>query len=406
MSLTNTAVRQARPRNKDFKLSDGGGMHLLVRVNGAKYWRLSYRYAGKQKTISLGVYPQTSLKTAREGRDEAKKLLADNIDPSLHRKHKAQEIRQSANNSFEVIALEWFAKQEASWAKNHASKVIRRLELYIFPQIGKVAIDAIKPTDVLRAIKQIENKGIIETAHRTLGHCAQVFRYAVSAGVVESNPTADLHYALRPKPDIQHMASQTEPKKVAELLRAIHGYEGSMIVQAALKFAPLVFVRPGELRQARWKDIDLDAAQWRFKASKTNIDHIVPLSRQALEVLRDIQPLTGQGTYVFPSLNSPDRAMSDNAVLSAFRRMGIEKTEMSGHGFRAMARTLLDEELGFRPDWIEHQLAHAVRDPNGRAYNRTSFVKERTEMMQTWADYIDGLRTRSNVVAGKFGRTA
>lgn len=248
-------------------------------------------------------------------------------------------------------------------------------------------------------IRRIEQRGALETAHRALGNCGQVFRYAVATGRAERDPTGDLKGALPPVKGT-HFAAVTDSKKVGEVLQAIDAYEGTLIVRCALRLAPLVFVRPGELRHAEWADIDLDAAEWPYTVSKTNTQHIVPLSRQAVEILQELNPLTGQGQYVFPSARNPkgDRPMSDNAILAAMRRMGISKEEMSGHGFRAMARTILDEVLGFRPDFIEHQLAHAVRDPNGRAYNRTAHLPERRKMMQAWADYLDKLKAAAEVV--------
>jgi integrase len=270
--------------------------------------------------------------------------------------------------------------------------------LNVFPWLGDRPIADITPKEILPVIRRIEDRGALETAHRSLRYCSQVFRYGVAIGKVTADPCRDLRGALPPI-RVKHRAAITEPVKVGELLRAIDGYDGTMIVKSAMKLAPLVFVRPGELRQAEWKDIDLDKAEWRYTISKTNTPHIVPLSRQAIKMLKEIQPVTGKGKYVFPSARSAKRPMSDNAILAAFRRMGYEKDEMSGHGFRAMARTILDEVLGFRPDFIEHQLAHAVRDPNGRAYNRTSHLVERKKMMQIWADYLDKLKKGAEVIS-------
>ena len=406
MPLTNTAIKALKSTDKTKRYFDGKGMYLEVSPKGSKCWRLKYRFNAKEKRISLGVYPDVSLKEARDQCDAARKLLAKGVDPSVHRKVQQQTARQSAENSFESVAREWFARQMPNWAEAHAAKVQRRLELYIFPKIGSRPIADIEPADVLDAVRAIEDRGIIETAHRTLQHCGQVFRFAVGQRTIRSDPTRDLRDSLSSAGKSRHFAAVTDPNKVAELLRAIDGYDGTPVVQAALKLGALTFVRPGELRQAKWADIDLDQAEWRFTVTKTDTDHIVPLSQQAVEILSELHPLTGHGEFVFPSARSRRRAMSDNAVLAAFRRMGIGKDEMTGHGFRAMARTLLDEVLGFRVDYIEHQLAHAVKDPNGRAYNRTSFLKERRQMMQTWADYLDQLKNNTNVVGGRFGKTA
>ncbi|MCF6354308.1 MAG: tyrosine-type recombinase/integrase [Candidatus Polarisedimenticolaceae bacterium] len=311
---------------------------------------------------------------------------------------KAAKVARAAN-SFEVVTREWFAKYEPNWSANHANRIIRRLERDIFPWIGGKAIADITAPQLLESVQRIEKRGALETAHRALGNCGQVFRYAVATGRAERDPSGDLHGALPPVKGT-HFASVTEPKRVAGVLRALDGYAGTLPVRCALRLAPLVFVRPGELRHAQWEDIDLDAAEWRYTVSKTDTLHIVPLCTQAIEILQELHPLTGRGRYVFPSARNPkgDRPMRDNAVLSAMRRMGIDKDEMSGHGFRAMARTILDEVLGFRPDYIEHQLAHAVRDPNGRAYNRTAHLPERKKMMQEWGDYLDTLKAGAEII--------
>ena len=277
--------------------------------------------------------------------------------------------------------------------------ILRRLELNVFPWIGTNPIIDIKAPDLLMVLRRIESRGALETAHRVKIICGQVFRYGVATGRAERDPAADLRGALPPTQP-KHLSAITDPKKVAGLLRAIDGYEGSFVTKCALKLAPLLFVRPGELRKAEWTEIDCDAAEWNIPAEKmkNRQPHLVPLACQAVEILREIQPLTGAGRYVFPSARTPHRPMSNNAVLAALRRMGFEKHEMSGHGFRAMARTILDEVLQVRVDFIEHQLAHAVRDPNGRAYNRTAFLPERRKMMQTWADYLDGLKAGAEVI--------
>jgi len=377
-------------------LFDGAGLYLEVSPTGRKWWRFKYRYAGKEKRISLGVHPQVTLKEARDRRFQARKLLENHIDPSEQRREVIEQVRIRATNTFETIAREWFSVQEPGWAKSHSSRVIRRLEKNIFPWIGRKPIEGITALQLLEVIRRIEGRGVIETAHRALSTCGQVFRYAIATGRAERDIATDLRGALRPF-QRNHFAAVIEPDEVAVLLRKIYGYKGSDIVCSALRLAPLVFVRPGELRQAKWTDVKFDNAEWRFVASKTKMPHIVPLSTQALAILRDLEPVTGDGKCVFPSARSciGDRPMSDNAILAALRGMGIGKDEMSGHGFRAMARTMLDEILGFRPDLIEHQLAHQVRDPNGRAYNRTQHLAERKKMMQDWADYLDRLREGS-----------
>ncbi len=404
MSLTDATCKSARPGQKPFKLSDEKGLFLLIAPAGGKWWRLKYRIAGKEKLLSLGTYPEVSLKEARDRRDEARKLLTHGVDPSEQRKAMKTAQADRAANSFEVVAREWYAKQVPTWVSNHGDRVIRRLERDIFPWIGGRPIADIKAPELLSVLRRVENRGAVETAHRALQNCGQVFRYAIATGRAERDIAADLKGALPPVKG-GHFSAVTEPKKVAELLRAIEAYQGTFSVQCALKLAPLVFVRPGELRQAEWAQIDLDSAEWRYTVTKTGTAHIVPLATQAVEILRDLHGLTGNGRYVFPSARTPNgsRPMSDVALLAALRRMGFSKDEATVHGFRALARTVLDEVLGFRPDFIEHQLAHAVRDPNGRAYNRTAHLSERRKMMQAWADYLDRLKQGADVKPIKVG---
>ena len=409
MSLTDTAIRNTKPGAKPIRLFDGGGLYLEIAPTGGKWWRLKYRYVGKEKRLSLGVYPEVPLagrkdkksgewvKGARDRRDEARQLLADGIDPGENRKAMKSARVERAGNSLEVVARECFAKCAATWAANHGDRIIRRFERDIFPWIGGRPIAEVTAPELLAVVRRIESRGAVETAHRALSNCGQVFRYAIATGRAERDPSADLRGALTPVKG-EHFAAITEPKRAAELLRAIDGYQGTLTVSCALRLAPLVFVRPGELRRAEWADIDLDAAEWRYTVTKTDTAHIVPLSSQSVAVLRELRPLTGKGRFVFPGGRSAGRPMSDNAILAGLRRMGIGKDEMSGHGFRAMARTILDEVLGVRPDFIEHQLAHAVRDPNGRAYNRTAHLPERRKMMQQWADYLDKLKAGADVI--------
>lgn len=391
MPLTNTAIRATKPTTKPFKLFDGSGLFLLVTPKGQKWWRFKYRYSGKDKSLSLGVYPGVTLKDARERRDEARKLLDKGVDPSENRK--AQKLAQAERmtNSFEVVAREWFAKYSPGWVPEHGHRTIRLLERDIFPWMGARPANDILSPELLAVVRRIENRGALNTAHTALQVCGQVFRYAVATGRAERDPSLDLRGALPPARG-KHFAAVTDPKYVGELLRALDSYRGTPMVRSALRLAPLVFVRPGELRKAEWADMDLDGAQWRYTVTKTDTPHIVPLSRQAVEILRELYPLTGEGRYVFPGMRNRNKPMSDTAIIAAMRRMEIGKDEMTIHGFRAMARTILDEVLGFRPDYIEHQLAHAVRDPNGRAYNRTRFLPERHEMMQAWADYLGDLK--------------
>ena len=391
MPLNDPAIRNAKPKDKPYKLADAKGLYLEVAPSGGKWWRLKYRFDGKEKRLSLGVYPDVGLKDARTRRDEARKLLADGVDPSENRKAQKSARADRAANSFEVVAREWHTKHAPNWTEHHSDRIIRRLERDIFPWIGGRPITEVTAPELLAVARRIEERGALDTAHRALQNCGQVFRYAISTGRAERNPVPDLRGALPPVKG-EHFAAVTDPSKVGSLLQDIYGYQGTFTVRCALRLAPLVFVRPGELRKAEWADFDLDAGEWRYVAPKTETPHIVPLATQALAILRELQPVTGQERYLFPGARSTSRPMSDNTILSAMRRMGIDKNEMSGHGFRAMARTILDEELGFRPDFIEHQLAHAVKDPNGRAYNRTAHLSERKKMMQAWADYLDKLK--------------
>lgn len=397
MPLSDTTIRNAKPSTKQIKLYDERGLFLIVTPVGGKWWRFRFKFDGKEKLLSLGTYPDVSLKDARERRDEARKLLANGVNPSENRKIQKSARVDRLANSFETVAREWFAKYSSAWAKNHSDRTIRRFERDIFPWIGDRPIAEINAPELLTVIRRIEDRGALETAHRALSNCGQVFRYAVATGRAERDPSGDLRGALPPVKGT-HFAATTEPKRVGKILRALDSYEGTLTVQCALRLAPLVFVRPGELRNAQWADIDLEAAEWRYLVTKTNTQHIVPLAHQAIEILRELKPLTGNSRYVFPSARSFTRPMSDNAILAAMRRLGIDKEEMSGHGFRAVARTILDEVLGVRPDFIEHQLAHAVRDPNGRAYNRTAHLPERRKMMQQWADYLDKLKTGAEII--------
>lgn len=394
MPLSDTQCKAAKAKAAAYKLTDERGLVLFVSTAGGKLWRFNYRFEGKRKTLAFGAYPDIGLKEARDKRDNARKLLAAGVDPSESKKAaKAAKVAEETN-SFEAVAREWYARFSPSWAPSHGDKIIRRLERDVFPWLGKRPIDTIAVPDILEVLRRIEGRGAVETAHRAQQNFNQVFRYAVASGRVKTNPAIDLKGALKIAKQTHH-AAIIEPKDVAQLLRAIDGYQGSFVTKCALRLAPLVFVRPGELRAAEWAEINLDSAEWNIAATRMKMReaHLVPLSTQAVAILKDLHELTGNGRFVFPSARTDDRPMSDNAILAALRRMGYTKDEMTGHGFRAMARTILDEILNIRPDYIEHQLAHAVRDPNGRAYNRTAHRAERKKMMQKWADYLDCLKS-------------
>jgi integrase len=399
MPLTNITILKAKPADKPVRLFDGGGLYLEISPAGGKLWRLKYRFNGKEKRLALGIYPDVSLARAREKRHEARTLLADGNDPSENRKAQKAARADRAANSFEVVAREWFAKFKPNWVEAHSDKVIRRLERDMFPWIGGKPVADVGAPDLLACLRRIENRGTVETAHRALQSCGQIFRYAVATGRAARDPTGDLRGALSTVKGT-HLASITEPTAVGGLLRACDGYQGSFVTKCALRLAPLVFVRPGELRNAEWTEIDLERAEWNIPAERMKMrePHLVPLSTQAVAILQELNAVTGGRRYVFPGARTNGRPMSDNAILAALRRMGFAKDEMSGHGFRAMARTILDEILGVRPDFIEHQLAHAVRDPNGRAYNRTAHLAERRKMMQQWADYLDKLKAGADVI--------
>ena len=395
--LTDTKVKKIKLDGKPRKLFDGGGLFLLVTPSGGKLWRLKYRFGGTEKLLTVGTYPQTSLAEARQKRDDARALLEKGIDPGDTKKaQRAAEVQET--ETFEVIAREWHTKFSPAWAQSHGSKIIRRLELYVFPWLGNRPIRSITAPELLAVLRRIEAKGNLETAHRTQQNCGQVFRYAVATGRAERDPSADLRGAIPPASG-KHFASITDPKEIGGLLRSIDSYRGSIVTRCALQLAPLVFVRPGELRHAEWSEMDLDAAEWRIPAEKmkSGVLHIVPLSRQALDVLGEIHPLTGHGRYVFPSPRTNQRPMSSNAVLSALRRMGYEKDEMSGHGFRSMASTLLNEQ-GWNRDAIERQLAHSERNSVRAAYNYAEFLPERKRMMQAWADYLAAIKSGTKII--------
>ena len=391
---------------KPYKLADEKGLYLEVDPSGGKYWRFKYRFARKEKRISLGVYPEVSLAEARDERDKSRKRLAEGIDPGVLRKvHKASRTVQ-AENSFKAVAMEWLKLHIDPMSESHRKRVRARFENDLFPYLGRRPISEISSMELLAVLRRIEDREATDTAHRTLGSCGQLFRYCVVTGRCERDITADLRGALKSVEE-QHFAAVTNPQEVGGILRAIDAYKGTFVVRCAFRLAPLVFVRPGELRHAKWVDMDLGEAEWTLKLSKRDdsksrrqdVDDylIVPLPRQAVEILQDMHALTGDDVYVFPGARDHNRPMSENAILTAMRRMGISKDEMCGHGFRATARTILVQQLHIREDLIEHQLGHQVIDPNGRAYNRATFLPERRLMMQVWADYLDKLKSQKAV---------
>lgn len=401
MPLTDTAIRKAGPHDKPYKLADGGGMYLEVMPTGAKYWRLKYRMAGKEKRFALGVYPVVSLARARQGREEARKLLAQGVDPSAARQEAKQaraEVITIAADTFETVGREWMSRQEV--AEVTANKTRWILETFLFPEIGSRPISEITPRELLAALRKIEESGKLETAKRAKIKAGQIFRYAVLEGKVKTDPTTSLRGALKP-PKNRHHAAITDPVQIGELLRAIDGFTGQPVTLAALKLAPLVFVRPGELRQAEWTEIDLDGAMWRIppERMKMNAAHLVPLSKQVLMILRELHPLTGNGRYVFPGLRSASRPISENTVNAALRRLGYSNDEMTGHGFRSLAATRLNE-MGWNPDAVERQLAHAESNKVREAYTHAAqYLDERKRMMQAWADYLGALRAGGKVIA-------
>lgn len=394
-SLTDLQISRVKPQEKQKALFDGGGLYLLVTPAGGKLWRFKYRFSGQGKILAFGAYPEISLGEARQRRDEARKHLANGVDPGDIKKALRSAAVAQTEEGFEVIAREWHSKFAPTWSTSHAATTLRRLEADVFPVLGERPLAEIKAPELLAMLRRVEARGALETAHRIRTICGQVFRYAIATGRADRDPAADLKGALPPyKP--KHLAAITDPAKVGDLLRAIDGYQGSFVVKCALQLAPQVFVRPGELRQAQWSEINFEQAEWNIPSERMKIkkSHSVPLSVQAMEILRELKALTGRSQFLFPSARSNARPLSNNALNAALRRMGFEKDEMTTHGFRALARTILDEVLGFRPEIIEHQLAHVVKDPLGRAYNRTTHLGERKKMMQDWADYLDRLKAQ------------
>lgn len=397
MALTDTTIRNAKPKDKTYAIADERGLSIQIKPTGGKWWRLRYRFDSKEKMLSLGTYPDVGLKEAREKRDEARKLIASGVDPSQHRKATKSAKQERSANSFEVICREWLESKRSNIEEAQYKKALARLEKDVFPWLGKRPIAEITAPEVLSVLRRIDERGARYTAHKAKSEISQCIRYAIATGRADRDPCPDLKGAI-PAPKTENLPSITDPKGVAELLRAIDGFKGTFVVRCALLLAPLLFVRPGELRKADWSGFDLDKGEWRYLVTKTKTEHLVPLATQAVAILRDLHALTGHGKYVFPG-RDPQLPMSDAAVNAALRRMGYDtKTEITGHGFRAMARTILHEELHVKPEVIEHQLAHQVADALGTAYNRTKFLKERKSMMQLWADYLDKLKAGAEVI--------
>jgi integrase len=397
MALTDIKVKSAKggitpagkTTTKRYKMGDSRGLYLEVAPNGGKWWRLKYRFDGKEKRLSLGVYPDVSLKVARDRREGLRKKIADGVDPAVIRK--AEKEIAADTNCFETVAREWHQKFSANWTEDHSARTLTRIENDAFPWIGKRNINEITAPELLTVLRRVESRGALETAHRINQICGQVFRYAIATGRAERDPAADLKGALPPT-RTKHHASIIEPKKVGALIRAINGYSGSFITATALKLSPLLFVRPGELRQAEWLEIDFDTCEWRIppEKMKMRVVHIVPLSKQAIRILREIEPLTGRGKYVFPSNRTVTRPMSNNTINASLRRLDYAKEEMTAHGFRSMASTMLNEQ-GWNRDAIERQLAHSEKDGVRAAYNYAQYLPERKKMMQAWADYLEQL---------------
>jgi integrase len=397
MKLNDTLIRNAKPTAKPFKIFDGNGLYLLVNPNGSRWWKLKYRFAGVEKLHSLGVYPDVSLKLARQRREEARAKLVQGIDPSAVRK----AAKRGLDHTFESVAREWWTDRHMNWSEEYAKAVITRFEQDVFPVIGSNPVKTIAAADFLECLERMKKRGVLETAHKVKSKCSEVMRYAVATRRAERDPVADLKGALPPVKH-RHYASITYPSQVGGLLRAIDGYQGkSRVTQAALSLLPLVFVRSSELRYARWEEFDFDQAQWRIPAErmKRPYPHIVPLSKQAIGVLRGLKPFTGPEGLVFPGIRSSEHPISENTINAALRRMGFTGDEMTGHGFRSMASTLLNEQ-GWEPDAIERQLSHIDENEVRAAYNYAQYLPVRRKMMQAWADYLDTLRQE------KQGKTA
>jgi len=398
MALTDTALRNAKPSEKPYKLYDEKGLFLIVNPNGGKWWRLKYRFKDKEKTLSVGTYPEISLASARARRDEARALVAEGKDPSEARKDAKVQAKLKALNTFEAIANEWHSLHNKSKSERHQQRVKRWLEFYLYPSLGQKTVSSITAPMVLETTSVLQKQNKLETAHRVIQTAGQVFRYAIQKGFATYNPVPDLKGAL-PAPVVKNMAAMIEPNDFADLLRNIDGYTGTLTVKCALKLAPLLFQRIGELRHMKWEDLDFEKNEWRYLVTKTKTQHIVPLSTQALAIVEKMRPFSGHGMYVFPGGRTHERPMSENAINAALRNMGYDtQVEITGHGFRAIAQTLGEQELGLDPKHIERQLAHSVANPLGTAYERAQFLKDRKIMMQRWADYLDKLKAGAKII--------
>jgi len=400
-----TATKLASKNPKRGKLADGGGLFLLTKENGSRLWRMKYRVGGKERLLSFGEFPEVSLAVARRKRDDARALIRDGADPAANKRAAKLAAKMASVNSFEAVARSWLAAQKPRMATATHDKALACFENDLFPWLGSRPIAEITAPELLGTIKRIESRGANESAHRAKQRAGQVFRYAVGYGLAARDPSADLRGALAPVVT-RSRAAVTEPKLVGDLLRALDGYAGQFTTRCALRLAPLLFVRPGELRAMQWAEVDLDASVWRIPAARMKMReaHIVPLSSQTKSLLCELHPLTGRGTYCFPSLQTPNRPMSENTINAALRRLGFDKDTMTGHGFRAMASTRLNE-LGWKPDVIERQLAHAERNKVRAAYNRAQYLAERVKMMQAWADYLDELKRGGIVIPIKQRRS-
>ena len=403
MSLTDTKVRSLKGKEKQYKVADGRGLFLVITPTGSKYWRFRYRFVSREKSLALGIYPDVSLGDARNKAHEARKMLANDIDPSAEKQSKKRARKLAAENTFETVSREWYQKSTSQWVDSHGDRIIRRLEKDVFPFVGKRPITEISAPEILTVLQRIENRGAIETAHRAHQNFGQIFRYAIAAGYATDDPSPHLRGALKPVQQ-RHHASITDPKAIGDLLRAINSYEGFFATKCALQLAPLFFVRPGELRKAEWDEFNFETAEWRIPPEKMKMRalHIVPLSTQAITILQELHMLTGNGQYVFPSVRTSKRPMSENTVTGALRRLGYTSDEMTGHGFRSMACTILNEQ-GWNRDAIERQLAHAERNNIRAAYNYAEYLPERRKMMQDWANYLGELTTNSNIITLKTG---
>ena len=396
MPLTVTEIKNAKAFDKPIKLSDELGLLIIVQPNGGKWWRFKYRFDKLEKSLSLGTFPEVSLKDAREARDTMRQLLNKGVDPAANRKASKNLCGNNVENSIEVVGREWFQKHSPNWVKSHSSKIISRLERDIFPWLGSKSIAEITAPEILVVLRRIENRGAIETAHRALQDCGKIFMYAIATGRASANPASSLKGAIPPT-KVKHHPSLTDPIEIGKLLRAIKQYKGFLPTRCALQIAPMVFVRPGELRNAEWSEFDLNAGEWRIRAERMKMrkQHIVPLSTQAVAILKELHPLTGHGKLVFTATRNDQRPLSENTLNVALRQLGYTKDQMTAHGFRSIASTLLNEQ-GWNRDAIERQLAHAEHDSVRSAYNYAEYLTERREMMQKWSDYLDELEATAD----------